>query len=324
MLPRARVAARASTCPAAPASAVPGRRPWRFRRRRRSRPRRPPRAAGRRLPALPEVPETPPAPAVPLLPAPPAVAPVPAAPAVPDASPVPAPASRRAARAAAPAAGCIAATSRSAGPAGRNRSTAARGRRPAASARESCHLSRRSQRSQSSHLCRHRLSPSPSIRQQRKARPTAKTGPFFLRPYAARRGLLWSRDSPSDRVAVSNYRSMSLRATFLRSRPVAPTHGMFLATSAAYRNVGHQLCAGRVRVNPVARVLRIWKVARLRQRGPDVDHIDRRRRRRLASGPGWNHRIQGLDVRFASRAAARMHRRDLRDEEDDAGIWLRN
>ena len=40
-------------------------------------------------------------------------------------------------------------------------------------------------------------------------------------------------------------------------------------------NVGHQLCAGRVRVNPVARVLRIWKVARLRQRGPDVDHIDR-------------------------------------------------
>ena len=30
-------------------------------------------------------------------------------------------------------------------------------------------------------------------------------------------------------------RSMSLRATFLRSRPVAPAHGMFLATSAAYQ-----------------------------------------------------------------------------------------
>ena len=82
-------------------------------------------------------------------------------------------------------------------------------RRPWTSSRRvrsrSCHLSRRSQRSQSSHLCRHRLSPSPRIRQQRKARPTAKTGPFSLRPYVARRGLLWSRDSPSDRVAVSNY-----------------------------------------------------------------------------------------------------------------------
>ena len=151
-------------------------------------------------------------------------------------------------------------------------------RRPWTSSRRvrsrSCHLSRRSRLSQSSHLYRHRLSPSPSIRQQRKAGPTAKTVPSSLRPYATRRGLLWSRDSPSDRVAVSKYGQCrcgdvpSLSSGRSGSRDV-------LGDECRVPNVGHQLCAGRVRVNPVARVLRIWKVAGLRQRGPDVDHVDR-------------------------------------------------
>ena len=157
------------------------------------------------VPALPEVPETPPHRRFRCVPAaPPAVAPVPAAPALPEASPVPAPPV-----AALPALApcrrlhcCHQSQCRS-------RRSKSFHRRPWTSSRRvrsrSCHLSRRSRRSQSSHLYRHRLSPSPRIRQQRKARPTAKTGPSSLRPYAARRGLLWSRDSPSDRVAVSNY-----------------------------------------------------------------------------------------------------------------------
>jgi len=80
---------------------------------------------------------------------------------------------------------------------------------------------------------------------------------------------------------------MSLRArSFALVR--SPRLRDVLGDECRVPSVGHQLCAGRVRVNPVAGVLGIWKVRGTTPTGTQTQHCqeDERTERELLDQPG--------------------------------------
>lgn len=86
----------------------------------------------------------------------------------------------------------------------------------------------------------------------------------------------WNASCANGNVTMTGAKWAALvRAAYPSYSGTRPRSGDVLGGQRRAPDIGHELRPGRVRVNAIGRVLGVWNVAGLRQRGPCVDDVDR-------------------------------------------------